>query len=309
MKNLIAGGAGFIGSSLARKLLDSGETVICLDNFITGEKNNIDDLLSNSNFKLIMHDITNTIDINADRIWHLACPASPEKYQKDPIKTLITNFHGTLNLLEIAKLNEAKILFASSSEVYGNPEKHPQKESYFGCVNPIGKRACYEEGKRIAETLCHDFYRKYKTDISIARIFNTYGPGMSKNDGRVVSNLIYQALKGESMTINGDGKQTRSFCYIDDLIEGLIKLMNSNYINPINLGNEEEITIIELANLIKKKINSKILFKKQELPEDDPFRRKPNIDLAKNILEWEPKTNLFEGLDKTIAHFKKLNLN
>ena len=261
MKNIIAGGAGFIGSSLIRKLLNSGEQVICLDNFITGKKSNISHLLSNPNFELIEHDITIPIDLEADRIWHLACPASPKHYQKRPLNTLITSFNGTLNLLNIAKNNNAKLLFASSSEVYGNPEKHPQKEDYFGNVNPISKRACYEEGKRISETLCYDFYREYKTDICIARIFNTYGPWMVQDDGRVVSNFILQALKEDFITINGDGKQTRSFCYIDDLVSGLIKLMNTDYINPLNLGNDEEVTIIELGNLIKKKINSKIIFK------------------------------------------------
>ncbi len=309
MKNIIAGGAGFIGSSLIRKLLNSGEKVICLDNFITGKKSNISHLLSNPNFELIEHDITIPIDLEADRIWHLACPASPKHYQRRPLNTSITSFNGTLNLLNIAKNNNAKLLFASSSEVYGNPEKHPQKEDYFGNVNPISKRACYEEGKRISETLCYDFYREYKTDICIARIFNTYGPWMVQDDGRVVSNFILQALKEDFITINGDGKQTRSFCYIDDLVSGLIKLMNTDYINPLNLGNDEEVTIIELGNLIKKKINSKIIFKQLTLPEDDPLRRKPNIELAKSVLNWEPKVTLFDGLDKTIAYFKQLNLN
>ena len=309
MKNIIAGGAGFIGSSLVRRLLNLGEQVICIDNFITGKKSNISHLLSNPNFELIEHDITTPIDLEADRIWHLACPASPKHYQRRPLNTSITSFNGTLNLLNIAKNNKAKLLFASSSEVYGNPEKHPQKEDYFGNVNPISKRACYEEGKRISETLCYDFYREYKTDICIARIFNTYGPWMVQDDGRVVSNFILQALKEDFITINGDGKQTRSFCYIDDLVNGLIKLMNTDYINPLNLGNDEEVTIIELGNLIKKKINSKIIFKQLTLPEDDPSRRKPNIELAKSVLNWEPKVTLLDGLDKTIAYFKQINLN
>ena len=303
-KNLITGGAGFIGSHLTKDLLNKGEEVICLDNFFTGKKDNIDELLKNRNFELIRHDVTEPIKLEIDNIWHLACPASPIHYQFNPIKTTKTSFMGTYNMLGLAKRVGAKFLLASTSEVYGDPEEHPQKESYKGSVNTTGIRSCYDEGKRIAETLCSDYQRIHGVDVRIMRIFNTYGPKMRADDGRVISNFIVQALKQEKITIYGDGYQTRSFCYVDDLINGMILLMDSDYQNPVNIGNPNEFSIKELASLIRELINPKLAFDYKELPKDDPRQRKPSIKLAKHLLNWEPKIELQEGLLKTIDWFK-----
>ena len=307
-RNLITGGAGFLGSHLSKRLLEKGEEVICLDNYFTGTKQNLKDLFKESNFEFIRHDVTEPIKIEVDQIWHLACPASPVHYQFNPIKTTKTSFMGTYNMLGLAKRTGAKFLLASTSEVYGDPEEHPQKESYRGSVNTIGIRSCYDEGKRIAETLCSDYRRIHNVDIRIMRIFNTYGPNMGFDDGRVVSNFIIQALKNEKITIYGDGSQTRSFCYVDDLIDGMILLMDSKYHYPVNIGNPNEFSIKELAYLVKDLIGSDLEFRLKELPFDDPRKRKPNIELAKKILNWEPKIELKEGLLKTISWFKK-NLN
>lgn len=307
MINLITGGAGFIGSNLIEKLLSNGEKIICIDNFISSNKSNTNKWRNNPNFNLIIHDIVEPIKIRANRIWHLACPASPEKYIKDPIKTLEINFMGTLNILKLAKTNNAKLLFASTSEIYGDPEIHPQNESYKGSVNTLGQRSCYVEGKRIAETLCHNYAKQYSLDIKIARIFNSYGPNMLPNDGRVISNFICSAIKEKKVFVYGTGKQTRSFCFIDDLIDGLIKLMNSNYLYPINIGNPyEEYSINSLANLIIKKLDPNIEIIVEEGIEDDPKKRKPDIFLAKSILNWDPKINLDSGLNKTISYFRKI---
>ena len=305
---LITGGAGFIGSHLCKKLLqDDNNYVICLDNFYTGSKENIQHLISNPNFELIEHDITQPIDIKADEIYNLACPASPIHYQYNPIMTMKTSVLGIINVLELAKKYNAKILQASTSEVYGDPTIHPQDETYWGNVNPIGIRSCYDEGKRCAETLMIDYHRQHNVNIKIVRIFNTFGPNMALNDGRVVSNFIVQALKNEDITIYGEGNQTRSFCYVSDLVQGLIKMMNtsSEIIGPINLGNPSERTILNLAELILSKINtkSKIIFK--DLPQDDPIKRKPDITLAKNVLNWQPQISIEDGLDKTIEYFEK----
>ena len=304
-RNLITGGTGFLGSHLSKKLLSQGEEVICLDNFFTGKKTNIKECIGDPNFELIRHDVTEPIKIEVDKIWHLACPASPIHYQFNPIKTTKTSFMGTYNMLGLAKRVGAKFLLASTSEVYGDPKEHPQTESYTGSVNTTGVRSCYDEGKRIAETLCSDYQRTHNVDIRIMRIFNTYGPNMRFDDGRVISNFIVQALKNESITLYGDGSQTRSFCYVDDLINGMIKLMESNYQKPINIGNPNEFSIKELANLIKNFINPDLQFTNKTLPEDDPKQRKPSIDLAKEILDWEPYVELEEGLAKTISWFKK----
>ena len=303
-RNLITGGAGFLGSHLVDKLMEANEEVICLDNFFTGRKKNISKWMDYENFEVIRHDITEPITIEADKIWHLACPASPIHYQSNPIKTAKISFLGTLNMLGLAKRVGAKILLASTSEVYGDPAIHPQPETYQGCVNPIGIRSCYDEGKRIAESLCFDYLRTHQIEIRVARIFNTYGPRMLQNDGRVVSNFIIQALKGDSLTIYGDGSQTRSFCYVDDLIKGLINLMESDHKGPINLGNDEEFTIMELADLIRSKINLDLKFIYKELPGDDPLQRKPVLDLALKELNWKPSINLNTGIDKTISFFK-----
>jgi len=303
---LVTGGAGFIGSHLCERLLQEGHEVICVDNFYTGTKDNIKHLMNNPYFEIIRYDITFPLYVEVDEIYHLACPASPVHYQKDPVFTIKTAVHGTINMLGLAKRTRAKILLASTSEVYGDPEVHPQPEEYWGNVNPIGPRACYDEGKRCAETLFFDYHRHHKVRIKIARIFNTYGPRMQINDGRVISNFIAQALKGEDITVYGDGSQTRSFCYIDDMIEGLIRLMNTpdEIIGPINLGNPKETSILELAQKIIELTgsNSKIVFK--PLPQDDPRRRCPDITKAKLILNWEPKISLEEGLKTTIEYFK-----
>ena len=303
-RNLITGGAGFLGSHLAKRLIESGEEVICIDNFFTGSKKNCDELLNNSNFELIRHDVTEPMKIEVDKIWHLACPASPIHYQFNPIKTTKTSFLGTYNMLGLAKRVGAKFLLASTSEIYGDPEEHPQTESYRGSVNTTGIRSCYDEGKRIAETLCADYQRMQGVDIRIMRIFNTYGPNMRFDDGRVISNFIVQGLRNEKIKIYGDGKQTRSFCYVDDLIDGMILLMGSKYQMPVNIGNPNEFSINELANLIKYLINPDIEFEYLQLPQDDPKRRKPSIKLAKEILNWEPKIELKDGLVKTIEWFK-----
>jgi UDP-glucuronate decarboxylase len=307
-KILVTGGAGFIGNHLCRRLLNEGNEILCLDNFFTGQKNNIIDLLTNPKFELIRHDITFPYYTEVDEIYNLACPASPIYYQKDPVQTTKTSIHGAINMLGLAKRTGAKILQASTSEIYGDPIIHPQVESYWGNVNPIGIRSCYDEGKRCAETLFFDYNRQYNVKIKVVRIFNTYGPNMCKDDGRVVSNFIIQALKNENITIYGNGKQTRSFCYVDDLIDGLIKMINSsnNITGPINLGNPNEFTISELAFKVKELTNSKseIIFK--SLPEDDPKQRKPDITLAKSILNWEPSIQLNEGLEKTIEYFKRI---
>ena len=306
VRNLVTGGAGFLGSHLVEKLIESGEEVICLDNYFSGNKNNIIKLISNPKFELIRHDVTNPINLEIDKIWHLACPASPKSYQSNPIKTAKTSFLGTYNMLGLARRVNAKILMASTSEVYGDPKVHPQPETYNGSVNPIGIRSCYDEGKRIAETLCIDYERMHNCDIRIARIFNTYGPRMLPDDGRVISNFIVQALRNEPITIYGNGSQTRSFCYVDDMIEGFICLMNSDYKKPVNLGNPKEFSILELANLISNKINKKLEFEYKPFPLDDPLQRKPLIELAQKELKWEPKVDLDEGLDRTINYFKKI---
>ncbi len=303
--NLVTGGAGFLGSHLIDKLISYGEEVICLDNFFTGRKFNIKKWDKSHLFEVIRHDITEPITVEVDRIWHLACPASPIHYQSNPIKTSKTSFLGTYNMLGLARRVNARILLASTSEVYGDPKVHPQSENYWGNVNPNGIRSCYDEGKRIAESLCFDYQRMHDIEIRIARIFNTYGPRMLPNDGRVISNFIVQSLRGENLTIYGDGNQTRSFCYVDDLINGLIKLMNSNHNGPINLGNENEYTIKQIANVIRDKVNQNIHFINLPLPQDDPLQRKPDIKLAKQILDWHPKINLEEGINKTVKYFKE----
>ena len=309
MINLVTGGAGFLGSYLIEKLLEKKEKVICIDNLSTGQIKNISHLFKNDLFEFINHDVINPIEINCDRVWHLACPASPIQYQKNPINTTKTSFLGTYNMLGLALRNKARLFFASTSEVYGDPDISPQKESYKGSVNPIGTRSCYDEGKRVAESLCFDYFRTHNIEIRIARIFNTYGPKMSQNDGRVVSNFICQSLLNESITIYGDGNQTRSFCYVDDLINGFIKVMESNVTGPINLGNPNEITINQLANKIKSKIDENLNIVYKQLPQDDPKQRNPDITKAKEILNWEPKFDLDLGLDLTINYFKRVVQN
>jgi UDP-glucuronate decarboxylase len=304
-RNLITGGAGFLGSHLADRLMEAGEEVICLDNFYTGRKDNIRHWLGHPNFELIRHDVTDPIRLEVDRIWHLACPASPVHYQFNPIKTAKTSFLGTYNMLGLARRVGARLLLASTSEVYGDPEVHPQPESYRGCVNTIGIRSCYDEGKRIAETLCFDYQRMHGTEIRVMRIFNTYGPRMLPDDGRVVSNFIVQALQGHPLTLYGDGSQTRSFCYVDDLIEGMIRLMNGDHPGPINIGNPGEFTIRQLAELVRDRIQPGLELTTQPLPQDDPLQRQPVIDLAREVLGWEPKVSLEEGLEPTIAYFRE----
>lgn len=303
---LITGGAGFIGSHLSEKLLNDGNDIICLDNFFTGSKNNIRHLIGNNRFELVRHDIINKYIAEVDQIYNLACPASPIHYQYNPIKTMKTSVIGIINMLGLAKKCDARILQASTSEIYGDPQIHPQVETYWGNVNPIGIRSCYDEGKRCAETLMMDYHRQKNVDIRIARIFNTYGPRMALNDGRVVSNFIVQALRNEPITVYGTGSQTRAFCYVSDLVDALIKLMESNYDKPINLGNPDEHTILEFAKLIIELTNSKseIIFK--ELPSDDPTQREPNISIAKETLKWEPKIQIKEGLLKTIEYFDRI---
>lgn len=309
-KILVTGGAGFLGSHLCEKLLKLGNEVICMDNYFTGQKSNVVHLLDNPFFELIRHDVTMPFFIEVDQIYNLACPASPIHYQYNPIKTIKTSVMGAVNMLGLAKRINARILQASTSEVYGDPEIHPQTESYWGHVNPIGIRACYDEGKRCAEALFVNYHRQNKVKIKIQRIFNTYGPRMHPNDGRVVSNFIVQALKGKDITIYGDGMQTRSFCYVDDLLEGMVRLMNSreDFTGPVNIGNPNEFTIRELAELVIELTGTKSKLIFEPLPADDPMQRQPNIDLAKKELGWEPKIQLREGLIHTINYFKSIDL-
>ena len=305
---LITGGAGFLGSHLCDRLIEQGNDVLCLDNFFTGSKENIIHLIGNPRFELIRHDIINPIFLEVDEIYNLACPASPVHYQYNAIKTIKTNVMGAINALGLAKRLKAKILQASTSEVYGDPEVHPQREDYWGRVNPIGIRSCYDEGKRAAECLMMDYHRQNRVSVKIARIFNTYGPRMAPDDGRVVSNFIVQALKGKDITVYGDGSQTRSFCYVDDMIDGLIRTMNTpdSFLGPVNLGNPVEFSIIDLAKTVIRMTNSpsKIIF--NLLPQDDPTQRKPDISLAGEMLGWQPKIHLEDGLRKTIAYFRKV---
>ncbi|MCL0071561.1 SDR family oxidoreductase [Thermodesulfovibrionales bacterium] len=303
---LITGGAGFIGSHLCKKLLDEGNEILCLDNFYTGAKANILELTSNPYFEVIRHDVIIPMHFEVDEIYNLACPASPVHYQHDPVQTIKTSIMGAINVLDLAKRLNIRVLQASTSEVYGDPSVHPQTEDYWGNVNPIGIRSCYDEGKRCAETLFFDYHRQYGTDIKVIRIFNTYGPNMHPNDGRVVSNFIVQALKGEDLTIYGDGSQSRSFCYVDDLVDGIIKMMNAEkgFIGPVNLGNPIEVTIMELAEKVLALTGSKSKLTFKPLPEDDPKQRCPDISLAKSKLGWEPQVKLEEGLVKTIEYFK-----
>tara|TARA_B100000579_G_scaffold297673_1_gene247718 strand:- start:17077 stop:18027 length:951 start_codon:yes stop_codon:yes gene_type:complete len=304
--NIVTGGAGFLGSHLIDRLMDNGEEVISLDNYFTGRKENLKKWIGHPRFEIVRHDIIEPIFLEADRIWHLACPASPIHYQYNPIKTSKTSFLGTYNMLGLATRIKARLLLASTSEVYGDPEIHPQPEGYRGNVNPNGIRSCYDEGKRIAETLCFDYQRMHSTQIRVMRIFNTYGPRMLPDDGRVVSNFIAQALQGKPLTIYGNGNQTRSFCFVDDLIQGMISFMNSDHTGPINIGNPEEFSINQLADLVINKINPSLKIIKETLPADDPLQRRPLIDLAKSELNWTPKTSLDEGLDLTISYFKEL---
>ena len=303
---LITGGAGFLGSHLCDRLIKEGHDVLCLDNFFTGSKRNISHLLGKPNFELIRHDLVQPIFIEADEIYNLACPASPIHYQYNPVKTVKTSVMGSINMLGLAKRVKAKILQASTSEIYGNPTMHPQKEDYWGNVNTIGPRSCYDEGKRCAETLFFDYHRQNRVNIRVVRIFNTYGPRMHPNDGRVVSNFIVQALKNQDITVYGDGSQTRSFCYVNDMIEGIIRMMNGpdDFIGPLNLGNPDESSILQLAETIIRLVGSrsKIIFK--PLPQDDPLQRQPDITLARKNFDWQPKIDLDEGLKKTIEYFK-----
>ena len=304
---MVTGGAGFLGSHLCERLLGEGNDVLCVDNFYSGAKDNVAHLMGNPHFELMRHDVTFPLYVEIDEIYNLACPASPVHYQWDPVQTTKTSVHGAINLLGLAKRTKARIFQASTSEVYGDPEIHPQPESYWGRVNPIGIRSCYDEGKRCAETLFFDYHRQHQVDIKVARIFNTYGPRMHPNDGRVVSNFIVQALRGEDITIYGDGSQTRSFCYVDDLIEGFVRLMASgtDLTGPINLGNPNEFTIRQLAEAVLRKVGGTSRLVCKPLPSDDPKQRQPNIELAKAVLGWQPEVQLDEGLDKTIHYFRR----
>ncbi len=305
-KILVTGGAGFLGSHLCERLLKDGNDILCVDNFFTGSKINIAHLMASPYFELMRHDVTFPLYVEVDQIYNLACPASPVHYQFDPVQTTKTSVHGAINMLGLAKRLKARIFQASTSEVYGDPEVHPQPEDYWGRVNPVGIRSCYDEGKRCAETLFFDYHRQHKLEIKVARIFNTYGPRMHPNDGRVVSNFIVQALKGEELTIFGSGQQTRSFCYVDDLIEGFVRLMNSRaeLTGPLNLGNPGEFTMLELAEKIMKLTNSKSKLAFKPLPQDDPKQRQPSINLAKHELAWEPSVSLEDGLKETISYFR-----
>ncbi len=307
-RTLVTGGAGFIGSHVCERLLDEGSDVLCVDNYYTGTKENISGILNNPFFEALRHDVTFPLYVEVDEIYNLACPASPIHYQFDPVQTAKTSVHGAINMLGMAKRTKAKIFQASTSEVYGDPEQHPQTEQYWGNVNPIGPRACYDESKRCAETLFFDYHRQHSTNIRVARIFNTYGPRMHPNDGRVVSNCIIQALGNESITIYGDGKQSRSFCYVDDLVEGIMRFMKTpdDVIGPINLGNPQECTILELAEKVIEITNSKSEITFESAPEDDPRQRRPDISLAKQALDWEPRVNLEDGLSRTVAYFEAL---
>ncbi len=302
---LVTGGAGFIGSHLCEYLLSRGHSVICMDNFFTGQKRNVAHLLGHPDFEVIRHDITHKFHVHCEQIYNLACPASPVHYQFNPIKTILTSTTGMINVLEVARQTGARILQASTSEVYGDPKVHPQPESYFGNVNSIGPRSCYDEGKRVAETLCMDYHRQEEVDVRISRIFNTYGTRMAVGDGRVISNFIVQALKNHEITVYGDGKQTRSFCYVADLVAGLYKLMNKEgFLDPVNLGNPEEFTILELAQKVVELTNSEAKLVFRNLPADDPMQRRPDITVAKQVLGWEPKIQLEEGLGYTIEYFR-----
>ena len=305
---LVTGGAGFLGSFLCERLLADGDDVVCVDNFFTGSRDNIQSLLGNHRFELLRHDITFPLYVEIDEIYNLACPASPVHYQHDPVQTTKTSVHGAINMLGLAKRTGAKILQASTSEIYGDPEIHPQKEDYWGRVNPIGPRYCYDEGKRCAETLFFDYWRQHQMPIKVARIFNTYGPRMQPDDGRVVSNFILQALRGQPITIYGDGRQTRSFCFVDDLIEGLVRLMASpdDFTGPVNLGNPVEFTMIDLARAVIDLTGSASTLENRPLPPDDPRQRQPDISLAREMLGWEPAVPLEEGLSKTITYFREL---
>ena len=305
-RSLVTGGAGFLGSHLIDRLMDAGDEVICLDNYYTGRKVNVSQWFGHPRFELIRHDVTEPIRLEVDRIWHLACPASPVHYQFNPIKTAKTSFLGTYNMLGLARRVGARLLLASTSEVYGDPEVHPQPESYRGCVNTIGIRSCYDEGKRIAETLCFDYKRMHDVEVRVMRIFNTYGPRMLPDDGRVVSNFIVQALRGEDLTIYGDGSQTRSFCFVSDLIDGMIRLMESSCEGPVNIGNPSEFTIKELAEVVREAINPNLSLVYRPLPQDDPLQRKPDIGLAMKHLAWSPKVSLVDGLTETIDYFKRV---
>jgi len=306
-KVLVTGGAGFLGSHLCDRLIERGHDVLCVDNFFTGSKANIAHLMGHPYFELLRHDVTFPLYVEVNRIFNLACPASPVHYQFDPVQTTKTSVHGAINMLGLAKRTRARILQASTSEVYGDPEVHPQVEEYWGKVNPIGIRSCYDEGKRCAETLFFDYHRQHQLDIKVVRIFNTYGPRMHPNDGRVVSNFIVQALKGEDITIYGDGQQSRSFCYVDDMIEGFLRMMASaeDFTGPVNLGNPVEFTMLELAELVLQQVGGKSKLVFQPLPQDDPRQRQPNITLAKSQLDWEPKVALRDGLKETVAYFRK----
>jgi len=305
---LVTGGAGFLGSHLCRLLLQDNNDVLCVDNYFTGSKQNISDLTAHPNFEVIRHDVTFPLYLEVDQIYNLACPASPIHYQYDPVQTTKTSVHGAINMLGLAKRVNARILQASTSEVYGDPEVHPQTEDYWGRVNPIGVRACYDEGKRCAETLFFDYHRQHNVDIKVVRIFNTYGPNMNPDDGRVVSNFIVQALKGDDITIYGDGMQTRSFCYVDDLLSGMMGMMNSRdgFTGPVNIGNPKEFTMLELAEEVLKQVGGRSKLVHLALPQDDPKQRKPDISLAQSELGWQPSIGLAEGLVDTIAYFKKV---
>ncbi|MEO6598839.1 MAG: UDP-glucuronic acid decarboxylase family protein [Polyangiaceae bacterium] len=307
-KILVTGGAGFIGSHLCERLIQAGEDVLCVDNYFTGSKKNVEHLLANPLFEIMRHDVTFPLYVEVQRIFNLACPASPVHYQFDPVQTTKTSVHGAINMLGLAKRVKARILQASTSEVYGDPEVHPQPESYWGRVNPIGIRSCYDEGKRCAETLFFDYSRQHGTDIKVIRIFNTYGPRMNPDDGRVVSNFIVQALRGQDITIYGDGQQTRSFCYVDDLVEGMLRMMDTEtgFTGPVNVGNPGEFTMLQLAEKVISLVGSKSKLIHKPLPQDDPKQRKPVIDLAKSKLGWEPKVNLDDGLKETVAYFRKV---
>jgi UDP-glucuronate decarboxylase len=306
MRILVTGGAGFLGSHLCDRLINESHEILCLDNFFTGRRQNIAHLLQNPKFELIRHDVIDPFKVEVDQIYNLACPASPPHYQYNPIKTTKTSVMGAINCLGLAKRVRARVFLASTSEVYGDPTVHPQGESYWGNVNPIGRRSCYDEGKRCAETLFFDYHRENGVDIRVVRIFNTYGPRMLADDGRVVSNFIVQALKGENLTVYGDGSQTRSFCYVDDLIEGFVRLMDQEKtVGPVNIGNPGEFTMLELAELVLKKVGGKSKVTNLPLPADDPKQRRPDISLAKEALGWEPRVPLEEGLDRTIAYFRQ----
>ncbi len=307
-KVLVTGGAGFLGSHLCDRLIERGEDVLCVDNFYTGSKRNVDQLIDHHRFELMRHDVTFPLYVEVNRIFNLACPASPVHYQYDPVQTTKTSVHGAINMLGLAKRVGARILQASTSEVYGDPEVHPQTEAYWGRVNPVGIRSCYDEGKRCAETLFFDYRRQHNLEIKVVRIFNTYGPRMHPHDGRVVSNFIVQALQNEDITIYGDGSQTRSFCYVDDLVEAILRTMDTpaDFTGPVNIGNPGEFTMIELAEMVLRLTGSKSKLVKQPLPQDDPKQRQPDIELAKSTLGWEPKVSLEDGLKETIAYFKRL---